>query len=222
MQDAVYRSPVAFAQSLRKPVVGDINGMSTALSFAETTVEDAHSQTLSICDVSALNRFGVKGPNASAWLTAANVNLPTGTNSWTTQDDNTLVMRLGNTEFLLEDQPGTELCSKLNQTSVNESGIHKVSRNDAAFILSGELIQPLFSEVCAIDLNGDVLDDNRLVMTMIAGVSATLLRQSLNGQTVYRLWCDGTFGPYLWKTLLNIIKELGGGPVGINRYFKSN
>ena len=28
-----------------------------------------------------------------------------------------------------------------------------------------------------------------------------------------RLWCDGSYGPYLWDTLLGIAVELGGGAV---------
>lgn len=222
MQDAVLKSPVAFAQALRKPVKGQVNGMETALSFADASVEATHSETLGICDVSNLNRFGVKGPHAADWLKASNINLPVGTNRWTKLDSGSLVMRLGNTEFLLEDQPENGLCQSLSGTNVNESGVHKVIRNDAAFIVSGELTPALFSEVCAIDLSGDALEDNRLVMTVIAGVSATMLKQELNGQSVYRIWCDGTYGPYMWKTLLGIIEELGGGPVGFNFYYKIN
>lgn len=222
MQDVVLKSPVAFAQASKKPVNGQVNGMEIALSFADASVEAAHSETLGICDVSNLSRFGVKGPHAADWLTASNITLPAGTNRWTKLDSGSLVMRLGNTEFFLEDQPKNGLCQTLSEANVNESGVHKVIRNDAAFIVSGELTPALFSEVCAIDLSGDALEDNRLVMTVIAGVSATMLKQELNGQSVYRIWCDGTYGPYMWKTLLGIIEELGGGPVGFNFYYKIN
>ena len=67
-----------------------------------------------------------------------------------------------------------------------------------------------------------MLADNQLAMTSIAGVSVVVLRQEVAGQSLLRLWCDGTFGVYFWETLLNIIKELGGGPVGINQFFNSN
>ncbi len=221
MQDAVLMSPVAFAHALKKPVSGDVNGMQTALSFADADVEATRSKTLSICDVSNLNRFGVKGPQAADWLKAAGIKLPETTNSWTSQENGSLVMRLGNTEFLLEDKPENQLAKTLSDTAVEQSGVHKVLRNDAAFIVSGELTPALFSEVCAIDLDNGSLEDNRLVMTVIAGVSATLLKQTLNGQSVYRIWCDGTFGPYLWKALLGIIEEQGGGPVGFNFYYNA-
>ncbi len=219
MQDAVLMSPVAFAHALRKPESGEVNGMETALSFAAADVEASRAQTLSICDVSNLNRFGVKGPQAADWLQAAKIRLPEATNSWTSQDNGSLVMRLGKSEFLLEDQPDNDLSQTLNATAIEQGSVHKVLRNDAAFIVSGELTPALFSEVCEIDLDGGALEDNRLVMTVIAGVSATMLKQTLNGQSVYRIWCDGTFGPYLWKTLLGIIEEHGGGPVGFNFYY---
>lgn len=222
MQDAVLMSPVAFAHALTKPVSGEVNGMETALSFAAADVEAKRHETLSICDVSSLNRFGVKGPQSAAWLQAAGVTLPEGTNSWTSQDNGSLVMRLGNTEFLVEDQPENTLCQTLNDTAVETNGVHKIIRNDAAFIVSGKLTSALFSEVCEIDLEGGALEDNRLVMTVIAGMSATMLKQTLNNQPVYRIWCDGTFGPYLWKTLLGIIEEQGGGPVGFNFYYEIN
>ncbi len=196
--------------------------MQVALSFTEADVEAKCSQILSICDVSSLDRFGLKGPKASEWLQTAGIKLPKTANSWTLQDNGSLLMRLGNTEFLLEDRLENDMARMLNNKALNEAGIHKVMRNDAAFIVSGELTSALFSEVCAIDLDSGILAENSLVMTVIADVSATLLKQTLNGQAVYRIWCDGTFGSYLWKTLLGIIEEHGGGPVGFNFYYTLN
>lgn len=222
MEDAVAISPATPAYAARKPVMGEINGMQTALSFAAADVEAANSQELCICDVSSLDRFGVKGPNAASWLQTAGIILPDSTNSWALQKNGSLLMRLGNTEFLLEDRLENTLAKTLANIPVDGGGVHKVLRNDASFIVSGEATERLFAQICAIDLEGDTLQANRLVMTVFAGVSVTLLKQSLNGQSVYRLWCDGTFGPYLWKTLLDIIEEQGGGPVGFNFYYTLN
>ena len=55
-------------------------------------------------------------------------------------------------------------------------------------------------------------------MTQVAGISATLLRQTLDDEQVYRLWCDGTYGPYMWDMLLKLAGELGGGAVGLSSY----
>ncbi|MEX1200128.1 MAG: sarcosine oxidase subunit gamma [Methylophaga sp.] len=222
MQDVALTSPVAFAQKVRKPVMGQVNGMQAALSFDAADVEAKCSQTLSICDVSCLDRFGLKGPKAAQWLQTSGMKLPVTANSWVLQDNGSLLMRLGNTEFLLEDSLENDLARMFSNKALDEGGLHKVIRNDAAFIVSGERTAALFSEVCAIDLDNGMLEENRLVMTVIAGVSATVIKQTLNGQSVYRIWCDGTFGSYLWKTLLGIIEEHGGGPVGFNFYYTLN
>jgi sarcosine oxidase subunit gamma len=50
-------------------------------------------------------------------------------------------------------------------------------------------------------------------------VSTWVLRRTVNGNTVYQLWVDGTYGPYLWETLLKITRELGGDAVGLSVFF---
>jgi sarcosine oxidase subunit gamma len=52
----------------------------------------------------------------------------------------------------------------------------------------------------------------------VAGISATVIRQILNDEPVYRIWCDGTYGPYMWEVLTEIATELGGGAVGLSKY----
>jgi sarcosine oxidase subunit gamma len=47
------------------------------------------------------------------------------------------------------------------------------------------------------------------------GVSVTLVRADLGGRQGFRIWCDGTFGPYFFGTLLEIARELHGGAAGI-------
>lgn len=221
MQNVVLQSPVAFAQASLKPEMGFINGMAIANRYSDPDVESRHAVKLAICDVSCLSRFAIKGAAAANTLTAKGIELPSSANSWS-RHDATLIMRLGNTEFLLEDPIGIQQCKGLSEQLQSGDGVHVVLRNDASFILSGELLDELLAQVCAINLSGPTLADNRLAMTSIAGVSVIVLRQEIAGRPLMRLWCDGTFGVYLWETLLEIIKELGGGPVGINQFFNSN
>jgi sarcosine oxidase subunit gamma len=58
-----------------------------------------------------------------------------------------------------------------------------------------------------------------MVMTRVAGVSTWVLPRILNGITVYQLWSDGTYGHYLWETLLELTRELGGDAVGWSVFF---
>ena len=164
-------------------------------------------QALHITNVSTLQRYGVKGPQASKWLANHGISIPAEANTWILSD-HAIVMRLGASEFLIEDQTDGKTCSKLEADVDRVNGVYKVPRADAAFSLAGSKVLNLFAELCAIDLREIALAENEVVMTQVAGITAIVLRQSINNETVYRLWCDGTYGVYMLHTLLEISREL--------------
>lgn len=215
-------TPVAYAQKKLSPRMGEFQGMDVALDFGNEARESYRKQMLGICDVSCFPRFGIKGMNVVPWLNANKIKIPAEPNAWELQEPGVLVLRLGNSEFLIEDQPGSQACDALNAADRKTiHGLYKVERSDAAFILSGSEVLSLFSELCTLDLRGkSLLGENKLVMTQVGGISATVLRQYLNGEPVYRLWCDGTYGPYIWDTLMEIAAEHGGGAVGLSSHYK--
>lgn len=163
--------------------------------------------SVDITDVSKLARYGVKGPQAANWLASHGVAVPNNANCWV-QNDHTLVMRLGNSEFLIEDQSDGKICEKLAADNVRIAGVYTVPRVDAAYLLAGSGVLNLLSEVCALDLRAISLPENAVVMTQVAGISATVLRQQLNNEAVYRLWVDGTYGVYMQQVLGEIAGEL--------------
>jgi sarcosine oxidase, subunit gamma len=164
---------------------------------------------LTITDVGNLARYGVKGAQAAAWLSKHGVTTPEAPNTWVLSGQ-TLVMRLGSTEFLLEDQIGGETCKKLLADTRRVPNVYKVPRADAAYLLAGSAVLNLLSELCALDLRENSLLENDVVMTQVAGISATVLRQNINNETVYRLWCDGTYAAFMSHVLDEIAVELGG------------
>lgn len=164
-------------------------------------------QALTITVMTDLTRFGVKGPNAADWLSKHKVAIPSQANTWLFSG-NSIMMRLGASEFLIEDQSGEEICKKLAADQIRVAGVYKVPRVDTSFLLSGRGVLRLLSEICALDLSATGLQENELMMTQVAGVSATVLRQDLNGEPVYRLWCDGTYGVYMQQILNEIAAEL--------------
>jgi sarcosine oxidase subunit gamma len=165
---------------------------------------------LEISDMSTLERFGVKGPQAAKWLASHDISIPENANTWILNDGKTLVMRLGSSEFLIEDQVGGQTCKKLAADNVRVAGVYKVPHADAAYLLAGSKVLNLLSEVCSLDLRESALPANKLVMTQVAGISATVLWQSINSETIYRLWCDGTYGKYMQHVLDEIAQELKG------------
>ena len=218
VKELVPISPVAHAQTQDTIKWGVVNGMKIAVEFASADIELGRKKVLGITDVSCFERYGVKGLQASQWLADRETAIPTNPNSWTLCDQKTLVLRLGSSEFLIEDQLGGLACKKLASETARSAGVYKVPRADAAFILSGSEVHNLFSELCSLDLREKSLADKEVIMTQVAGISAIVLRQTIGGEQVYRVWCDGTYGPYMWDVLLEIAVELGGGAVGLARY----
>jgi sarcosine oxidase, subunit gamma len=221
IKSIIQTSPVAHAQPRESAKWEVINGMDIAVEFASADIEGARKKVLGVADVSCLSRYGVKGPNATQWLLERGIAIPTNPNAWTMCEQKTLVLRLGSSEFLIEDQLGGSACTRLANDTTRATSVYKVPRADAAFIVSGSEALNMFSELCSLDLREKSLAAKDLIMTQVAGISATVIRQTLNGEPVYRVWCDGTYGPYMWEVLIEIATELGGGAVGLAQYQNS-
>jgi len=212
-------TPIAYALKHLTPQMVVLNGMEVAMRFGDDATENRNNQTLGICDVSCLSRFAVKGVNAAQWLEKNKLVIPAMANSWNSHKSGALTLRLGGNEFLIEDAPDGNVCAALRSADT-DTGIYRVARRDAAFVLSGNKVLSLLSELCALDLSEKALGDDALVITQVAGISATIIRQSIQHLPVYRLWCDGTYGAFIWDTMLEIAVEHGGGAVGFSSHYK--
>ena len=160
-------------------------------------------------NLSTLKRFGIKGSNAEDWLVRQGVAVPPSSNTWLKTPEGLLILRLGVSEFLLEDPLGGTNCAELYSRSQQPiEGAYFVARADASFSISGAAALNLLSELCTLDLRSSVMSGNKVVMTQMAGVSATVVLLSLNEEPVYRIWCDGTYGEFMSDILQEIAYEL--------------
>jgi sarcosine oxidase subunit gamma len=95
-----------------------------------------------------------------------------------------------------------------------------VLRQDAALVIRGEAVHELLAQTCSIDFAAIPPREKVVTLTMLAGIAVTLIDDSdAHPLPSYRLWCDGTYGIYLWDTLLEIAVELGGGAVGFDTIY---
>lgn len=195
----------------------NVNGMPTLMTVA-TPIEH-QLKTLALADVSCLMRTGVKGAGAAKWLQEQGiVDLPVP-NSWQPLVDGGLIARLGFTEFLIEDGWHSQTVSRLNENQSRAKGslpakVYPILRQDLAIVLWGRLVPDLFQQTCNVNVRALNLADRPIVVTSMIGVAVTILADERNGLPFYRLWYDGTFGIYVWKTLLSIVQELGGDVIG--------
>lgn len=182
-----------------------------------TYAREGDPAQLALADVSHLERWGLKGPGAAAHLTACGVPVPALANhwcDWQSATSNGLVARLGHSEFFLESNaalPGPLAAGRL------AADAYPVPHADTGFVLLGTQVHALLAQVCSIDFAARDVARREVLMTSMAGVSVLVIPLFANGLPLYRIWCDPSFGTYLHHTLLSIVEELGGGPLGLDR-----
>jgi len=175
--------------------------------------DEERAAILGLADLSHQTRAGAKGRGTAVWLSNLGVTIPSQPNSWSSLSGGGLVARLGNNEFLVEGD--TPLVDKIMQAK-RAPGVYPVLRQDAAFALCGVRVNELLLQTCSIDFRTLDAEPTKVVLTSMAGVGVTILSRKNGKHPSYRIWCDGTYGVYLWKTLVEIATELGGGFIGVN------
>lgn len=213
---AARRSPLHNELQKLGPRWLNVHGMAVPARLAQ----EAEGRPILLSDLSFLARAGLKGPQAAHWLAAQGIAAPEQINSWLTLPNDGLIARLGATEFLIEDGAHGQLAASLKPALRSGiAGVYPVLRQDAAIVMTGTDVNSLLLETCSVNFMSFPLSERRAIMTSMVGVSVTIVRWAHNGLPLYRIWCDGSFGPYLWDTLLEVARDLGGGAIGVATLF---
>jgi len=186
-----------------------MQALSSTLTFSEAG--DARSDAVAITDLSALSGFGCKGPRAESALRSLGIPLPGDANSWMPFRSEGVVLRLGRSEFLFQDEPGANTTCELRDKIAGSAGVYPVLRHDLVLALTGPRLSELFARTCSFDFREFERKPDLVVMTTMLGVSVTLIACEFASRRGFRLWCDGTYGIYFLAQMLSIAEELGGG-----------
>lgn len=161
-------------------------------------------------------RFGLKGPGAPAWLAAQGFDVPAVANSWTESAGAIFVARLGLSEFFIEEPAGsTTLAAPSLCAETHPPGVYPVLRQDAAYVLSGDGVEDVLTEVCSVNFQELRLEARPVLLTSMVGVSVIAVPRAGAGETEYHLWCDPTYGAYLGKALGGVVVDCGGSYGGV-------
>jgi sarcosine oxidase subunit gamma len=203
-------SPLADAQAALAARWCTVESVQSVAAFSHE--RDSALEVVAIGDLSHRRRAGIKGPGAAAALASLGLATPARPNSWC-RSESALVARLGLTEYLIEDSVGGEIVDKVLALPDAE-GVYPVPRFDAELVIAGPQAVDLFRQTCAIDAETLDAAGGALALTSMVGVSVTVAAVMTPAGVTYRVWCDGTYGGYLWETLSGVAEEMGGGPVG--------
>jgi glycine cleavage system aminomethyltransferase T len=210
--------------------------MPVALTYGGRTIEQEQglARRLGLCDVSALHRTVIKGPGAASFLEARGFAqaLPEEILGVLTLKSGGLIARTGRSEFLLEDAPGEggrqHIVAQVTESlsSSPQPGVYTALRQDASFLLSGDRAPTVLLQTCGFDfrqpgvgLSPGPDQATAMVMTRVAGVSTWVVHRAIDGNAVFQLWTDGTYGYYLWETLLKVMRDSEGDAVGLSVFF---
>lgn len=174
--------------------------MISPLSFENITTTEFAKDGLLIKDISNAEKFGIKGKGAEEFLKSQGIKLPEKYNS-AVVDNEKIVMRHGVTEYLLE---GVGVSKFYDLPKPDKA--YQVLRQDCCLLLIGAAIYKILSQSCAIDFVKANAKDLPLFLTSMVGVGVTILLSEEEGLPEVRIYCDPTYGSYLFKTLL----EIGG------------
>jgi sarcosine oxidase, subunit gamma len=141
-----------------------------------------------------------------AWLQDRGLATPERANSWcaTSPDEQDVVVRLGATEFLVEQAEGKELRKLATELTAPIEGVYPVLREDRAFVLGGDAADEVLAQMCNVNFSALRAEAREAVMTLMIGVAVTVVPQGNAAQRRYRIWCDPSYGDYLWSWLQEV------------------
>jgi sarcosine oxidase subunit gamma len=203
-------SPLSDVQAAHAARWIDLEGMRSVAAFEREPA--AALDIVAIGDLSYRRRVGVKGPSAAAALAGLGLATPAKPNSWCRTED-AIVARLGITEYLIEDSAGGETVAKVLALPA-AAGVYPVPRFDAELVVAGPQAVDLFRQTCAVDISTLDAAGGALALTSMVGVGVTVAAVMTPAGVTYRIWCDGTYGGYLWETLCEVAEDMGGGAIG--------
>jgi sarcosine oxidase, subunit gamma len=165
-------------------------------------------------------RIGIKGKAAAALLESRGIAVPDRPNSWlpcgVDASDDGRLLRLGFGEYLLECDTVSAAPTPLRAAlGAAPADAYLLLRDDRSFLLQGDAAATLLAEVCNVDFGALDPAARPVVLTLMAGVAVSVIREaagSARAQSGFRIWCDPSFGHYLWSVLRGVV-EAGGGSV---------
>ena len=213
-------NPMFAEQDSLNPAWTRVDSMPTVARYGAGDAQAA--RVIGIGDLSARRRCGFKGAGTAAWLVQQGLPIPSQPNTWLelTPGAGSLIARLGRTEFMIEDAQGGTQCAAL-EGSAPPAKVYPVLRQDAELVLTGERSEDLLLQTCSVEFAALDRAARPAVLTSMVGVGVTVIAcppgpaVSSADAWRYRIWCDGSYGAYLWQTLVEIARELGGGPIGL-------
>ena len=180
------------------------------------TDQDAAHAGVVLCDHSLTPRSGFKGRRSLDWLRVHDIPVPDENNRATRQGETGLICRLAPGEALiLADEA---VVDRLEAACAQEKpgGCFAMPRADshAWFRIAGREAARMLAKVCGVDLRPDRFENLEIAQTVVARLSAIVVRDDIGDLLAYHLLADSASALYLWDCLVEAMAEFDGAVVG--------
>lgn len=161
-------------------------------------------------------RYGVKGSAASSWLAQQGVLVPALPNRFThwSGPGSGRCLRLGNAEFLVEHDAAIGMPATSAANSGGTANVWVLLRSDCSLVLDGSSWPDALAQACSFDFQRLRAEPDLVVMTLLAGIGVTLVREPHPDadRLALRLWCDASYAHYLQDCLQRLAAPAHGEP----------
>ena len=205
-------------------VMADADGWQLPLHYGDAGQESVWlRETVGVSDVSPLGKVRVVGEGAAsavATLVSAASEQDIGTvaeaDSTLERGGKLLSVRLAGDEFLVLTPAGVGAAAAGALGSADAACAYAVDITSGlcGVAIVGPRTQEMMGRLTDVNTSPTALPDLHCVQSRFADVQGLLLRRDVNGIAMYQLYAGREFGEYLWETLVEVARELGGGPAG--------
>ena len=205
-------------------VMDDVDGWQLPLHYGDAEQESAWLRdTVGVSDVSPVGKVRIAGEGAAAAVsqlvlqaTEQDIGTVAESDSSLERDGKLLSVRLARDEFLVLTPPGVGPAAVGALRSHDPACTHAVDVTSGlcGVAIAGPCTQELMSRITDVNTSPAALADLGCVQSRFADVQGLLLRRDVDGLALYQLYAGREFGEYLWEVLVEVARELAGGPVG--------
>ncbi len=178
--------------------------------------QDAGHAGVVLCENSLAPRCGFKGRNSLDWLRDRGVLVPDRNNRATRLGDGGLTCRLAPTEALILADGVVVDRFEVARAREKPDGCYAMPRADshAWFKIAGRDAARMLAKLCGVDLRPHRFDDLEIAQTIVARLSAIVVRDDIGETLAYHLLADSASALYLWDCLVEAMAEFDGAVVG--------
>lgn len=170
--------------------------------------QNAAGNDIVLFDLTAYQRFGIKGRGAGAWLVSNGLVLPEVVNTMAPTPRGFDLLRIGTEDFVALSRPGAASASLTALQAAWQGDDREPKGFDTYrdevwswFHICGVGVSDLLAQTCPVDLDKDRFALSQVAQTRVAQMDCVLVRTDRTGQHGFDIFFDAASTEFMLKSL---------------------